>query len=128
MLMNYVFMIPIRSKSTEEVIKAYMTGMYSTFWGSKYILSEIGREFTSKQFTFLANELGFIKVYTGNSIDWVTHFSKVISKKTLLQSSNRLGWSCSYHNYGIQCISTLFSRRCSILFNVWMRPLYANSI
>ena len=31
-------MIPIRLKSTEEVIKAYLTGMYSTFGGSKYII------------------------------------------------------------------------------------------
>ena len=35
MLTNYVFMIPIRSKSTEEVNKAYLTGVYSTFGGSK---------------------------------------------------------------------------------------------
>ena len=31
MLTNYVFMIPIRSKSNEDVIKEYFTGVYSTF-------------------------------------------------------------------------------------------------
>ena len=56
-------MIPIRLEITEEVIKAYVTGLYSTFWGSKYILSDQSSEFTSKQFTCLAKELGFIKVY-----------------------------------------------------------------
>ena len=56
-------MIPITSKHTEEVIKAYLTGVHSTFRGSTCILSERGSEFTSKQFTWLANELGFIKVY-----------------------------------------------------------------
>ena len=68
MLTNYVFMIPIRSKNTEEVIKAYLTTVYSTFAGSKYILSDHGSEFTSKQFTFLAKDLGFIKVYTSSYI------------------------------------------------------------
>ena len=52
MLTNYVLVIPIRSKSTEEVIKAYLTGVYSTFGGNKYILNDRGSEFTSKQFTF----------------------------------------------------------------------------
>ena len=48
--------------------------MSSTFRGSKYILSDIGGEFISKKFTWLAQELGFIKVYTspytttGNSV------------------------------------------------------------
>ena len=83
MLKNYVFMIPIRSKSTEEVINAYLAGMYSTFRGSKYILSDRGSEFTSKQFTWLANELGLTKVCplpytaTGNLvIDWTHTFLK----------------------------------------------------
>ena len=51
-----MFMIPMRSKSSKEVIKAYLTGVYSTFGGSKYILSDRGSEFTSKQITWLANE------------------------------------------------------------------------
>ena len=37
MLTNYVFMIPIRSKRNEEVIKAYLTDVYSTFGSSKCI-------------------------------------------------------------------------------------------
>ena len=37
---NYLTLIPLRSKSTEEVIKAYLIGVYSTFGGSKYILSD----------------------------------------------------------------------------------------
>ena len=64
MLTNYIFMIPIRSKSTEYIIKAYLTGVYSIFRGSKYILSDCGSQFTSKQFDVLAKELGFIQIYT----------------------------------------------------------------
>ena len=52
MLTNYVFMICIRLKSTEEVIKAYLTGVYYIIRGSKYILSDCGSKCTSKQFTF----------------------------------------------------------------------------
>ena len=40
MLTNYVFMIPIRTKTTEEVIKAYLKDVYFTFGGSRYIFSE----------------------------------------------------------------------------------------
>ena len=71
MLTNYVFLFPIKSKTTEEVIKAYLKNAYSTFGGSKYILSDKGGEFTGKQFTLLVEKLGFIKVYTshtGNSV------------------------------------------------------------
>ena len=48
MLTNYIFMISVRDKSTKDVIKAYLTGVYSTFGGSKYILSYHNSEFTSK--------------------------------------------------------------------------------
>ena len=61
MLTNYVFMIPIGSKSTEDIIKAYLTGVYATFRGNKYILSDHGSEFTSKQFDLLAKELALSK-------------------------------------------------------------------
>ena len=50
MLTDYISMIPI--KSTEEVINVYLTGVYTTFGGSKYILSDRGCAFTSKQFIF----------------------------------------------------------------------------
>ena len=74
MLTNYAFMIPIKTKTTEDVINAYLQHIYAHFSGSKYILGDSGGEFFSKQFTWLANELGFTKVYaspytpTGNSV------------------------------------------------------------
>ena len=42
------FMVPMRTKTTEDVINAYLKHVYSTFGGSKYILSDRGGEFTSK--------------------------------------------------------------------------------
>ena len=64
MLANYVFMVPIKTKTTEDIINACLKHEYSTFGGSKYILSGRNGEFSSKQFTWLNKELGFTKVYT----------------------------------------------------------------
>ena len=52
MLTNYIFRIPIRLKSTEEIIKSYLTDLFSTFGGKNCILSDRGSKFTSKQFTY----------------------------------------------------------------------------
>ena len=84
-------------KSNEDVIKAYITGMYSAFGGSKYILCERGSEFTSKQFTFVVNELCFIKVYnspytpTGNSIIEWTHAFLMASPRKLI-FNHQIDW------------------------------------
>ena len=90
MVMNYMFMIATRSKSAEEVIKAYLTGVYSTFRGNQYIPSDRESEFTSKQFTWLPNRLGLTKVYTspytptGNSaIEWKNTFLKASLRKLI---------------------------------------------
>ena len=64
MLANYVFMIPMRTQTTKDVTYAYLRLVYATFGGSQYILSHWDGEFSSKQFTWLAEELGFTKVYT----------------------------------------------------------------
>ena len=90
MLTNYVFMIHIRSKSTNDIIRAYLTGVYSPFGCSKYMLSDCGSEFTSKKFASLAQALGVFKVYTspytptGNSIIECTHsFLKASIRKLI---------------------------------------------
>ena len=102
MLTNYVFMILIRSKSTEDILKAYLTGVYSTFGGSKYILNDHNSEFTCKQFDFLAKELGFIKICaspytpTGNSIIECTHsFSKASIRKLIC--NHQVDWDETVH-------------------------------
>ena len=64
MLTKYVFMISIKTKTTEDIINAYLKHVYAFFRGSKYILSDRSGEFSSKQFMWLAKEIGFTKVYT----------------------------------------------------------------
>ena len=48
MLMGYVFCVPLKTKTTEEVIQAYINNVYSKFGGSMKILNDNGTEFTNK--------------------------------------------------------------------------------
>ena len=65
MLTGYVFCIPLKTKTTEEVIQANIDNVYSKFGGSMKILSDNGTEFKNKIFEQLAKELGIVhKLYT----------------------------------------------------------------
>ena len=65
MLMGYVFCVPLKTKTTEEVIQAYIDNIYSKFGGSMKILSDNGTEFKNKIFEQVAKELGVEhKLYT----------------------------------------------------------------
>ena len=65
MLMGYVFCIPLRTKTAEEVIQAYIDNVYSKFGGSIKVLSDNGTEFKNKIFEHVAKELGVVhKLYT----------------------------------------------------------------
>ena len=65
MLTGYVFCIPLKTKTMEEVIQAYINNVYSKFGGSVKILSDNGTEFKNKIFEQVAKELGAVyKLYT----------------------------------------------------------------
>ena len=65
MLTGYVFCIPLKTKTTEEVLQAYIDHVYSKFGGSIKILSDNGTEFKNKIFEQVAKELGVVyKLYT----------------------------------------------------------------
>ena len=65
MLTGYVFCIPLKTKTAEEVIQAYIDNIYSKFGGSMKILSDNGTEFKNKIFEQVAKELGVVhKLYT----------------------------------------------------------------
>ena len=65
MLMGYVFCVPLKTKTAEEVIQAYINNIYSKFGGSMKILSDNGTEFKNKIFEQVAKELGVEhKLYT----------------------------------------------------------------
>ena len=65
MLTGYVFCIPLKTKTAEEVLQAYVDNVYSKFGGSMKILSDNCTEFKNKIFEQVAKELGVVyKLYT----------------------------------------------------------------
>ena len=65
MLTGYVFCIPLKTKTADEVLQAYIDNVYFKFGGSFKILSDNGTEFKNKIFEQVAKELGVMyKLYT----------------------------------------------------------------
>ena len=61
---SYVFCIPLKTKTAEEVVQAYLHHVYSKFGGSEKILSDNGTESKNKLFKEVADQLGVeYKVY-----------------------------------------------------------------
>ena len=62
---SYVFCIPLKTKTAEEVAQAYLLHVYSKFGGSEKILSDNGTDFKNKLIEEVADQLGVeYKVYT----------------------------------------------------------------
>ena len=64
MFTSFVEVIPIEDKKTETVIKVYIKHMYDDKGGSKFILTDRGGEFSSEVMSYIAEQLGYTKVYT----------------------------------------------------------------
>ena len=65
MLTGYIFCVPLKTMTVEEVIQAYIDNVYSKFKGSLKLLSDNGTEFKNKMFEKIAKELGLeYKLYT----------------------------------------------------------------
>ena len=65
MLTGYVFCVPLKTKTAEEVIQAYIDNVYSKFGGSLKMLSDNGTELKNKMSEQVAKELGLeYKLYT----------------------------------------------------------------
>ena len=64
MLTGYVFCIPLKTKTTEEVLQAYIDNLYSKLGGSIKILSDNGTKFKNRIFEQVAKEVGVVyKLY-----------------------------------------------------------------
>ena len=65
MLTGYTFCIPLKTKTAEEVVRAYVTHVYAVFGPSQKILSDNGTEFKNKLFDQVAKQLGVdYKIYS----------------------------------------------------------------
>ena len=58
MLTGFTWCVPLKTKTAEEVVKAYMDHIYSNFGGSIKILTDNGTEFKNKLFKEVINKLG----------------------------------------------------------------------
>ena len=67
MLTLFVEVIPIDNKKTDTVIKTYIKYVYTDKGGSKFILTDRGSEFSSEAMSYIADQLGYTKVYTSPS-------------------------------------------------------------
>ena len=58
MLTGYVFCVPLKTKTAEEVIQDNIDNVYSKFGGSLKMLSDNGTEFKNTMFKQISKELG----------------------------------------------------------------------
>ena len=58
MLTGFTWCVPLKTKTAEEVTKAYMDHIYSNFGGSIKILTDNGTEFKNKLFKEVVEKLG----------------------------------------------------------------------
>ena len=58
MLTGFTWCVPLKTKTAEEVMKAYMDHIYCNFGGSIKILTDNGTEFKNKLFKEVVNKLG----------------------------------------------------------------------
>ena len=58
MLTGFTWCVPLKTKTAEEVAKAYMDHIYCNFGGSIKILTDNGTEFKNKLFKEVVNKLG----------------------------------------------------------------------
>ena len=58
MLTGFTWCVPLKTKTAEEVAKAYMDHIYSNFGGSMKILTDNGTEFKNKLFKEVIEKLG----------------------------------------------------------------------
>ena len=58
MLTGFTWCVPLKTKTAEEVMKAYMDHIYSSFEGSIKILMDNGTEFKNKLFKEVIKKLG----------------------------------------------------------------------
>ena len=89
----YMFMIPLKVKSTERVIQAYLSGILANTIRSVAILSDVGTEFKNKVLNEVCHQLGIKRLFSnpnppqGNAkVENVNNFLKITLTKFLNRS------------------------------------------
>ena len=133
MLTGYVFCVPLKTKTAEEVIQAYIDNVDSKFGGSLKMLSDNGTEFKNKTFEQIAKELGLeYKLYappyhpaSNGRIEGFHAFLKACIAKHV---APQLEWdvliplACAAYNF----IPNEHSKESSFFNYVWKRSCLAS--
>ena len=139
MLTGYVFCIPLKTKTAEEVLQVYVDNVYLKFGGSMKILSDNGTEFKNKIFEQVAKELGVVyKLYTppynpasNGRIEGFHAFLKACISKHIapqLEWDDLVPLSCAAYNFILNELSKespffLMFRRDPVLpLNILLEP------
>ena len=110
MLMGYIFCVPLKTKTAEEVIQAYIDHVYYKFGGSLKMLSDNGTEFKNEVFEQVAKELGVeYKLYTlpyhPASNGWIEGFHAFLKACIAKHVMPQLEWdvimplACAAYNF-----------------------------
>ena len=96
MLTGFTWCVPLRTKTAEEVSKAYMDHIYSNFGGSIKILMDNGMEFKNKLFKEVVEKLGMefsihSPPYRPQSNGKIEGFHRFL--KHVLASTSTMDWS-----------------------------------
>ena len=96
MLTGFTFCIPLKSKRTEDVIRAYIDNICCPFGPSRKILTDNGTEFKNKLWTEvfdkLKTEQKFTPIYSPQCNGRIEGFHKFLKATIAKQLENRVEW------------------------------------
>ena len=97
MLTGYVFCIPLKKKTAEEIVDKYLTHVAFTFRNSRKILSDNGTEFKNTLFEEVAKQLGverkiYSLVYRPQANGHIEGFHKFLKECISKHMVNNLEW------------------------------------
>ena len=112
MLTGFTWCIPLKTKTADEVVKAYLDPIYSLFGGSVKIMTDNGTEFKNKLFKEVVAKLSMeYRLQSNGKIEGFCRFPKACIGKHI---NHRLEWD--------ELLPQLQCKRVSILHYVWKRP------
>ena len=96
MLTGFTFCIPLKSKCAEDVIKAYINHICSTFGPSRKILTDNGTQFKNKLWTEVFEKLRieqkFVPIYSPQCNGRIEGFNKFLKATIAKQLETRVEW------------------------------------
>ena len=129
MLTGFTWCVPLKTKTAEEVSKAYLDHIYSNFGGSVKIMTDNGTEFKNKLFKEVVEKLGTeFSIHSPpykTTKQWEDRGIPQVPENVYRQTHQpRIGMGRTHTsgNSMLQLFPKLQCQRISILHHVWERP------